>query len=71
MLGRNFYSKDVEVAHRSWGNPIAGGIQGQFGWSLMQPDLVVDNPVHRRDSGTRCLRSLLIYDSMIEDMIQN
>jgi len=37
-----------QVAQRSCGCPIPGGIQGQVGWGPEQPDLVHGSPAHSR-----------------------
>ena len=36
-----------QVAKRSCGCPIPGGVQGQVGWSPGQPDLVLDLTVDK------------------------
>jgi len=47
-----YRSKLEQVAQRSWGCPIPGGIQGQVRWGPGQPDLVGGNPVYNRGLGT-------------------
>jgi len=48
-----------QVAWRSCGCLIPGGVQGQAGWGFEQPGLVEGVPVHGKVVGTRrCLRSL-------------
>ena len=42
-IGGNFFTQrvaQIQGAQRSCGCPIPGGIQGQVGWGLGQPDLV-------------------------------
>ena len=47
-----FYYEDGEaleqVAQRSCGCPIPGGVQGQDGWSSEQPKIVKGVPAHGR-----------------------
>jgi len=48
-----------QVAQRSCGCPLPGSVQGQVGWSSVQPGLVEDVPAHGRGVETRwSLRSL-------------
>ena len=47
-----------QIAQRSCGCLIPGGIQGQAEWDFGQPDLVGWHPVLGRGVGTRSLRSL-------------
>ena len=50
---------EVQVAQRSYGYPIPGGVQGQVGWGLGQPELVGGSPAHSNGFGTRwSIRSL-------------
>jgi len=37
-----------QVAQRSCGCSVLGGVQGQVGWDPEQPDLVAGNPAHSR-----------------------
>jgi len=38
-----------QITQRSYGCPIPGDIQGQVGWGLEQPDLVVGSSAHDRE----------------------
>lgn len=40
-----------QISHRGGRCPIPRNIQGQFGWSSEQPDLVENAPVHGRMVG--------------------
>ena len=52
-----FYSEGGEVlaqgVQRGCERPIPGGTQDQVGWGCRQPDVVVGNPTHGREVGTR------------------
>ncbi len=41
-----------QVAQRSCGCPIPGGVQGQVGSDLGQPNLVAGNPAHSTKVGS-------------------
>ena len=56
-IRRKFFTQgDVaqeQVAMRSCGCSILGDVQGQVGWSPLQPDLVGENSAQSKGLGTR------------------
>jgi len=53
---RNIFFKGgealIQVAQRSCGCPLPGGVQGEVGWSCEQPGLVEGVPAHGGGVGT-------------------
>ncbi|XP_074422456.1 natural killer cell receptor 2B4-like isoform X2 [Larus michahellis] len=57
----------AQVAQRSCGCPIPGGVQGQVGWGLGQPGLVGGVPAQERDGLQGPLQANPFHGSMLSD----